>query len=134
MAIIVKRKNREIRDSGTITFDVGFGDVGKTLDFMGIAEGFRIVAVNVSIDEKFNGQNATPADDNTISVGIEGDYARFIPATIANTVKGIDFNKRQFTATQSTAIVVDLVGGVATTGKATITVTYAKLATSKQEY
>jgi len=128
MAITVKRKEREIRDSGFISFDVVAGDVGKTYDFMGIPDGFRIVDVNVSVDEAFDGTDAK------MSVGIEGDVARFVPATAVDAVKGIAFNNRQLTATQTMAVLVDVTGGASTTGKATVTVMYAKLPVSKQEY
>lgn len=128
MAITVKRKNREIRDGGTISFVVTGADVGKTYDFMGIAEGFRVTDVNVTVDTAF--VNA----DNKISVGIEGDLVRFIPQTVVNAVSGIGFNNRQLTATQSMAVVVDVVGAASATGEATVTVSYAKLPVSKQEY
>lgn len=128
MAITVKRKNREIRDGGTITFKVVGADVGKTYDFMGIAEGFRVTNVNVTVDTAF--ANA----DNKVSVGIEGDLVRFIPQTVVNAVSGIAFNNRQLTATQAMAIVIDVVGTASATGSATVTVDYKKLPVSKQEY
>lgn len=128
MAITVKRKEREIRDSGFISFDVAAGDVGKTYDFMGIPEGFRVVDANVTVDVAF--ANA----DNKVSVGIEGDLVRFVPATAVDAVKGIAFNNRQLTATQTMAILVDVTGSASATGKATVTVMYAKLPVSKQEY
>ena len=128
MAVIVKRKNRERSDVGTITFDVTGADVGKTYDFMGIISGYRVVGVNVTVDEAFaNG-------DNKISVGLEDNLVRFIPQTAVNSVVGIDFNKRQFEAKKPTAIVCDVVGTASATGKATITVSYVKLATSRQDY
>lgn len=128
MAITVNRKNREIRDSGTVSFVVKGVDVGKTIDFMGIAEGFRVIGVNVTVDQAFANV------DNTISVGIEGDLVRFVPVTTANAIKGIGFNNRQLSATQSMAIVVDIIGTASATGSATVTVEYAKLPVSKQEY
>lgn len=128
MAITVKRKNREIRDGGTITFKVSGADVGKTYDFMGIAEGFRVTNVNVTVDVAFANL------DNKISVGIEGNLVRFIPQTVVNAVTGIAFNNRQLTATQAMAIVIDVVGTASATGDATVTVEYAKLPVSKQEY
>lgn len=128
MAITVKRKMREIRDLGVVTFDVTGADVGKTYDFAGVAEGFRILDVNVTVDEAFANAN------NTISVGIEGDLVRFVPATAVDSVKGFRGNNRQMTAAMSTAIVANIAGTASATGKATITVTYAKLPVSKQEY
>lgn len=128
MATTVKRKNREIRDSGTITFKVSGADVGKTYDFMGIPEGFRILDVNVTVDEAF--VNA----DNKISVGIEGDLTRFMAQTLVNTIKGIAFNNRQLTATKTMSVLVDIVGTASANGSATVTVRYAKLPVSKQEY
>lgn len=128
MSIIVKRKKREIKNTGTISFEVIGSDIGKTYDFMGIAEGFRIKSVNLTVDEAFS--NA----DNKISVGIEEDYERFIASTTVDAVKGIDYNQRQLTANNSMAIVANLTGTSSDNGKATITVEYAKLADSRQEY
>lgn len=128
MAITVKRKKREIRDQGVVTFEVTGADVGKTYDFMGIAEGFRVLDVNVTVDEAF--ANA----DNKMSVGIEGDLVRFMAQTTVDSIKGIAFNNRQYTATKPTAIVADVVGTASATGKATVAVRYAKLPVSKQEY
>lgn len=128
MAITVKRKKREIRDQGVVTFEVTGADVGKTYDFMGIAEGFRVLDVNVTVDEAF--ANA----DNKMSVGIEGDLVRLCAQTAVNAVTGFRGNNRQLTATKPTAIVVDVVGTASATGKATVTVVYSKLPVSKQEY
>ena len=128
MAITVKRKNREIRDTGTISAVVTGADVGKSLDFMGIPEGFRIVDANITVDEAF--ANA----DNKISIGIEGDLVRFIGQTVVNTLAGAGFNNRQFTAVNTTSIIADVVGSASATGKATVTVSYVKLPVSKQEY
>lgn len=128
MAITVKRKDREIRDQGIKSFAVTGADVGKTYDFMGLYEGFRLLSVNVTVEEAF--ANA----DNKISVGIEGDLVRFVPQTDVNTVTGFGGNNRQFTAPRPMAIVADIVGTASATGKATITVTYAKLPVSKQDY
>jgi len=128
MAIEVKRKNREIRDSGTITAVFKGKNVGETIDFMGIPEGFRIVDVNVTVDEAFSNT------DNKISIGIEGNYTRFVPQTTIDSVKGIGFNNRQLTAADSTAIVADIVGSASEAGVVTVTVSYAKLPVAKQEY
>ena len=128
MAITVNRRNREIRTQGVVSFDVIGADVGKTYDFMGIAEGFRILDVNITVDEAF--ANA----DNTIEVGIEGDTDKFIAATAVNAIKGVAYNNKQYTAPQVMSIVADVKGTASAAGKATITVTYAKLADSRQEY
>ena len=56
---------------------------------------------------------------------------------VVDAVKGITFNNRQLTAVNSMAIVIDITGSgsvAATTGSATVTVSYAKLPASKQEY
>lgn len=129
MAITVKRgKVREIRDQGVVSFEVTGADVGKTYDFMGVYEGFRVLDVNVTVDEVF--ANA----DNKISVGIEGDLTRLCAQTTVNAIKGFSGNDRQLTAPRPIAIVADVVGSTSATGKATITVTYAKLPVSKQDY
>lgn len=128
MAITVRRKKREIRTQGVISFDITGADVGKTIDFMGIAGGFRILDINVTVDEAFT--NA----DNTIEVGIEDDTDRFIAATAINAVKGIAFNNKQLTAPKIMSIIADIKGTASATGKATITVVYAKLPDSRQEY
>jgi len=128
MAITVKRGTRERREVGVITFPFSGADVGKTLDFMGVLTGFRVLDVNVTIDTAF--ANA----DNKVSVGIEGSLERFIAQTTVDSVKGIAFNNRQFTASKTMSIVLDVVGSASATGEGTVTVTYAKLATSKQDY
>lgn len=128
MAITVKRGARERRELGVITFPFSGADVGKTLDFMGVLTGFRVIDVNVTIDTAF--ANA----DNKVSVGIEGNLTRFMDQTTINAVKGIPFNNRQLTASKTMSIVLDVVGTASATGEGTVTVVYAKLATSKQEY
>lgn len=128
MAISVRREKREIRDQGVIRTVLTGADVGSSIDFMGIATGFRIIDVNITVEEAFD--NA----DNTISVGIEGDMTRFIGASAANTVAGYGFNNRQHTATATMAIVANVVGTASAGGKAVVTVMYAKLPASKQEY
>lgn len=128
MAITVKRKEREIRTQGVISFDVRGSDVGKTYDFMGIATGFRILDVNVSVEEAFSNAN------NTIEVGIEDDTDRFIAATAVNAIKGVGFNNRQLTAAKTTSIIADIKGTASSAGKATITVVYSKLSDCRQEY
>lgn len=128
MSITVKRKNREIQNQGVISFVVTGADVGKTYDFMGILENFRITNVNVTVDEVF--ANA----DNKVSVGIEDDLTRFIPQTAVNALSGIAFNNKQLTAPKTMSVVVDVVGTASATGSATVTVEYAKLPNSRQEY
>lgn len=128
MAIKVERRNREIRDSGRVTKVFTGSDVGSSIDFMGIPEGYRITSVNVTIDEAF--ANA----DNKVSVGIEGDYVRFMPQTTINAVKGIDWNHRQMTAAADMAVIVDIVGTASAAGSGTVTVEYAKLPSHRQDY
>lgn len=128
MAITVRRGKREIRDKGTIVYGFTGADVGKTIDFMGIGEGFRVVNVNVTVDEAF--ANA----DNKVSVGIEGDLVRFVAQTAVNGIMGFGFNDRQLTALKPMAIVLDVVGSTSTVGAGSVTVTYEKLPVSKQDY
>lgn len=128
MAITVNRKQREIRTQGAISFDVTGADAGKTYDFMGIPAGFRIIDVNVTVDVAFANAN------NTISIGIEDDLVRFVPATVVNAVKGIAFNNRQLTAPKVMSILADIGGDASATGKATINVVYEKIADARQEY
>jgi len=128
MAVTVNRANREIRGTGAITFDITGLDVGKTYDFMGVAEGFRITGVNVTVDEAF--ANA----DNTVSVGTEDSVDKLLAVTAVDAIKGIAGKDTQFTAPQNTPIVVDIKGSPSATGKATVTVEYLKLPTARQEY
>jgi hypothetical protein len=128
MAITVRRGKREIRDKGTIVYPFTGADVGKTIDFMGIGEGFRVVNVNVTVDEAF--ANA----DNKVSVGIEGDLVRFIAQTTVNSIVGFGFNNRQLTALKPMAIVLDVVGSISAIGAGSVTVMYEKLPVSKQDY
>lgn len=128
MAIEVKRGKREIRDGGVVHFEVAGSDVGKTYDFAGILAGFRVTNVNVTVDEAFENTN------NKISVGIEDDFEKFISATTVDGVKGIAFNNKMFTANKTESIVIDVTGDASATGKATVTLEYAKHASSRQEY
>ena len=128
MSIISRRKEREIKNRGAISFDVTGADVGKTIDFMGILAGFRVTNVNVTVDAAFANAN------NTISVGLEEDVVRFVPTTAVDAIKGIGFNNRQFEASNATPIVIDILGTASATGEATVTVEYLKLADSRQEY
>jgi hypothetical protein len=128
MATTVNRKIKERRTQGVIAFDVTGADVGKTYDFMGILGGFRIIDVNVTVHEAFTNAN------NTIEVGIEEDTTRFIAATTVNAIKGIPFNNKQLTASKTMSIIADIKGTASSTGKATITVVYAKQPDCKQEY
>lgn len=127
MGLTVLKQNREIRDSGAICQKISGKDVGKTYDFMRIAEGFRVKNVNISVDETF--ANA----DNTIEVGIEGDTKRFIPATALNAKKSVNMEATQFTAKKITSLVMDIKGSASTKGEAVVTVEYLKLPSVRQD-
>lgn len=126
--ITVRRNNREARNFGRISIELTGADVSKTIDFAGILAGFRILDVNVTVDEAFANV------DNTISVGIEGTVDKFVAVTAVNAIKGIGFNNKQFTAANTTAIVADVIGTASATGKATVTVLYSKQPNSRQDY
>ncbi len=127
MAITVLKQNREIRDHGAVSKTITFKDVGKTYDFMRIAEGFRVKNVNISVDEAFS--NA----DNVITVGIEGDTDRFIPETALNEVKSVNMSSNQFSAKNLTSIIMDIKGAKSTKGVAVVTVEYFKLPSVRQD-
>lgn len=128
MAIEVRRKNREAVDFARADITITGLDVGKTIDFAGIIGGFTIVDANVTVTQAF--ANA----DNTISVGLEGALAKFVPASTVNTVKGVGFTNQEYKADKSTSIYVDVKGSASATGKAIVSITYAKNASSRTEY
>lgn len=125
---IDKRTNREIVDQGIVTHVVTNDDIGKTLDIAGLISPFRVLNVNVTVEEAFTNAN------NTIKVGIEGDDDKFISSTAINAIKGIGFSNVQFTAVKPTAILATIAGSASASGKAVVTITYAKTASSRVEY
>lgn len=128
MPVIVKRKDRETVDFGRAEITVTGADVGKTIDFAGILAGFIIVGANVTIEQAFS--NA----DNNISVGLDGALTKFIPATAVNAIKGIGFTNVQYRADKATSIYVNITGTASTNGKAIVSITYAKAASSRTDY
>lgn len=128
MAVEKRRKDRETVDFAMADITVTGADVGKTIDFAGILGGFKIVDANVTVTKAFANAN------NTISVGLEGALAKFIPATAANVVKGIGFTDVQYKADKPTSIYVDIAGTASTTGEAIVSITYAKNASSRTDY
>ena len=128
MAIVVKRTDREIVDFGRAEITVTGADVGSTIDFAGIIGGFRIVDANVTVEQAF--ANA----DNTISIGLEGALTKFVTATAVNAIKGIGFANVQYKADKPTSIYANITGAASATGKAVISITYAKNASSRTDY
>lgn len=128
MAIVVKRTDREIVDFGRAEITVTGADVGSTIDFAGIIGGFRIVDANVTVEQAF--ANA----DNTISIGLEGALTKFATATAVNAIKGIGFTNVQYKADKPTSIYANITGTASATGKAVVSITYAKNASSRTDY
>lgn len=128
MAIVVKRTDREIVDFGRAEITVTGADVGSTIDFAGIIGGFRIVDANVTVEQAF--ANA----DNTISIGLEGALTKFVTATAVNAIKGIGFTNVQYKADKPTSIYANITGTASATGKAVVSITYAKNASSRTDY
>jgi len=128
MPVVTRRKDREAVDFARAEVVVTGADVGNTIDFAGIIGGFRIVDANVTVEEAF--ANA----DNTISIGLEGALAKFVPATAANAIKGIGFTNVQFKADKPTSIFADVKGTTSATGRAVVSITYAKNASSRTDY
>lgn len=128
MPIVKKRKDRECVDFGRTEIVVVGADAGNTIDFAGILGGFTIIDANVTVTEAFANS------DNTISVGLDGDLAKFIPATVVNSIKGVGFTHVQYTANKPTAVLIDVKGGVSATGKAIVSIFYAKQSSSRTDY
>lgn len=128
MAVIQKRKDREIVDFGRAEITVTGADVGSTIDFAGIIGGFRIVDANVTVEEAFANAN------NTISIGLEGALTKFVAATAVNAIKGVGFTNIQYKADKPTSIYADIAGTASVTGKAIVSITYAKNASSRTDY
>ncbi len=125
---VIKRENREIVDTGIVICEITPDEIGEVVDFAGIIAPFRVIDANVTVEEAF--ANA----DNTIKIGIEGDDARFIASTAMNSLASAGFTNKQYTATKPTAIIATVAGTASATGKAVVTITYAKTAYSRVEY
>jgi len=127
MAIIVKRKNRECVDFARAETTITNKDVGSSIDFAGILPGFTIIDANLSVIEAFDG-------NNSISVGLDGDMEKFIANTNVTTIKGAGFKNIQYKAQKPTSVLVNVTGSTATTGKAIVSIVYAKNASSRTDY
>ncbi|MDX9744242.1 MAG: hypothetical protein RBT59_10515 [Arcobacteraceae bacterium] len=128
MPIIERKRKRECTDFARFDTVITGADVGNTILFAGILPGHTVIDANVTVVEAF--ENA----DNNISVGVEGDLVKFIPATTVNAIKGVGFSNKQYTAEKETSLFVNVTGTVSTTGKAIVSIMYAKNATSRVDY
>ncbi len=128
MAVVQRRRDREAVDFGRAEITVTGADVGSTIDFAGIIGGFRIVDANVTVEEAFANTN------NTISIGVEGALTKFVAATAVNAIKGVGFTNVQYKANKPTSIYADIAGTASATGKAIVSITYAKAASSRTDY
>lgn len=128
MAIESKKRTRECTDFGRIDIPITGSDVGSQVEFAGILAGFTIIGANVTVTEAF--ANA----DNTISVGIDGDLTRFVAATAVNSLVGAAFTNKQYKADKTTAVYANVAGTASATGKATVSIMYAKHAVSRIDY
>ena len=128
MAVVQRRRDREAVDFGRAEITVTGADVGSTIDFAGIIGGFRIVDANVTVEEAFTNAN------NTISIGVEGALTKFVAATAVDAIKGVGFTNVQYKADKPTSIYADIAGTASTTGKAIVSITYAKAASSRTDY
>ncbi len=126
MAIKVIKSSKERRDRGAISFPLSGGNVGETLDFMRLPEGFTITNVNVSVSEEFT--NAS------LDVGVEKDRTRFLESVSLAELKGENMKPHYFSAPKLTSIVLELKGDKDDKGKAEVTVEYLKLPDTRQEY
>lgn len=128
MAVVQRRRDRETVDFGRAEITVTGADVGSTIDFAGIIGGFRIVDANVTVEEAFANAN------NTISIGLEGALTKFVAATAVDAIKGVGFTNVQYKADKPTSIYANIAGTASATGKAIVSITYAKAASSRTDY
>ena len=128
MAVVQRRRDRETVYFGRAEITVTGADVGSTIDFAGIIGGFRIVDANVTVEEAFANAN------NTISIGLEGALTKFVAATAVDAIKGVGFTNVQYKADKPTSIYANIAGTASATGKAIISITYAKAASSRTDY
>ena len=128
MAVVQRRRDREAVDFGRAEITVTGADVGSTIDFAGILGGFRVVDANVTVEEAFANAN------NTISIGLEGALTKFVAATAVDTIKGVGFTNVQYKADKPTSIYANIAGTASATGKAIVSITYAKAASSRTDY
>lgn len=127
MGIVTRRKDRECVDFARAEITVTAKDAGTTIDFAGVLSGFTIVDANITVVEAFDG-------GNKISVGLEDALTKFVAATTASAVKGAGFSNVEFKADKPTSVYVDISNETSTTGKAIVSITYAKNASSRTDY
>lgn len=104
----------------TIELEISKADVGASgVVVARLPEGARILGVNVTVDEAFDGATA-----NTITVGVAGAVDKFQSAVSLASVSGNN-SARQHTVTDTTKdVIMSIAGTTATTGSGTVTVLY----------
>jgi len=109
---------REHKNIGVVLTTITKDNVGNNgIVVAKVPVGTRIVNVNLSKDEAFNGTN-------NINIGVEGNATKFHNGVGLGTVGGVD-SVMQHTATSNNQEVLVSVGGsVSTTGSAIIAITY----------
>jgi hypothetical protein len=103
-----------------IETEITTSDVGASSVVVArIPEGARVVGINVTVDEAFDGVTA-----NKVNLGVVGDLTKFQNAFSLASLSGVN-SVRQHTATETTMdVLMSVAGTVATTGKATVCVFY----------
>lgn len=84
-----------------------------------IPEGARVVSVNVTVDEAYNGITA-----NEVDLGVTGDLTKFQNQLSLAAVGGANSVRQHTAAETTTDVLMSVTGTVATAGKATVSVLY----------
>jgi len=113
-------KQTERKNHGTIILPLTIADItasGKAIAQLPI--GTRILSVNVTVDEVFNGTT------NTITLGVTGTTTKFHSSFSLASIAGANSTRQHTTAETTAAVLLTIAAAGATTGKATVTIDYA---------
>lgn len=84
-----------------------------------IPEGARVVSVNVTVDEAYDGTTA-----NKVDLGVTGDLTKFQNQLSLAAVGGANSVRQHTAAETTTDVLMSVTGTVAAAGKATVSVLY----------
>lgn len=105
---------------GVIEKEITILDVGTSgVVVARIPEGARVVNVNVTVDEAYDGTTA-----NKVDLGVTGDLTKFQNQLSLAAVGGANSVRQHTAAETTTDVLMSVTGTVAAAGKATVSVLY----------
>lgn len=125
-------KQYEHGNTGYMTAQLGFADQGVEKPLFTLPVGARVISINATIQEAFNGDAA-----NTLNIGDATDDDAYLSGVACGTPAGFNSTQQKTVSETSRVIVGKVLGGgttAATAGAAEVTVGYLLPTTKKVNY